>query len=319
MLLAAMLLLGAGINSAFAQSVCVCTGGSCGNNAVGGDSGDIFSKVSPESVKGSFQTSSSTGWTCFTPAKVRGAGGPLGCFCKGSCGNGGIGADPNYVDLGITQAIVDKSYGGGKPGNKTGWLCGKSRGDFTPPKAPDPKVPDPKIAACVNSLNPFFASIVKLHNDGVKAGQVTKEEEAAFRKMEAQRGEDAKAKGKDGWTLAECESHMKLLVAEKETVAKMVARPAPPKGASGQQRLTFASSIPASLAVGGTVTLAATSSAGPGAVFTFGSSSAPTICKVSGTTVTAVGVGLCGLTAKATAANFATTEVSQNLQITPRK
>src|ERR1019366_6874410 len=50
----------------------------------------------------------------------------------------------------------------------------------------------------------------------------------------------------------------------------------------------------------GNVTLAATSNA-PGAVFTFGTTSASTICTVTGTSVTLVGVGTCALTVTAAA------------------
>ena len=109
---------------------CACTGSACGNNAIGGNQGDIFTNVSHTNVQQKFQTNPNTGWTCVVPAKTRGTGGPLGCYCKGYCGNGGIGADPNYFDLGLSQATVNGSYGGGKAGNKTGWLCGSSRGDF---------------------------------------------------------------------------------------------------------------------------------------------------------------------------------------------
>lgn len=109
---------------------CVCTGSACGNDAIGGDQGDIFTKVSPAEVKDSFQTNPNTGWTCVVPAETRGSGGPLGCYCQDYCGNGGIGADPNYIDLGLSQATVDANYGGGEAGNQTGWLCGTYRGSF---------------------------------------------------------------------------------------------------------------------------------------------------------------------------------------------
>jgi len=109
---------------------CVCTGNACGNNAIGGDAGDLFTNVSATHVQQKFQNHPNTGWTCLVPAKTRGAGGPLGCFCKNSCGNGGIGADPNFIDLGLAPPMVSANYGGGKSGNKTGWLCGKYRGDF---------------------------------------------------------------------------------------------------------------------------------------------------------------------------------------------
>jgi len=109
---------------------CVCTATACGNNAIGGNQGDVFVNVSPDQASQYFQTNPNTGWTCLAPAKTRGAAGPQGCFCKGSCGNGGIGADPNYIDLGLSPDTVAKSYGGGAAGNKTGWLCGSYRGDF---------------------------------------------------------------------------------------------------------------------------------------------------------------------------------------------
>jgi len=115
---------------------CSCTASACGNNAIGGNQGDIFSGLSQTTVNELFLTNPNTGWTCVVPKKIRGSGGPLGCFCAGYCGNGGIGADPNYFDLGLSQDKVNKLYGGGKPGNRTGWLCGKYRGTtkYKPPK-----------------------------------------------------------------------------------------------------------------------------------------------------------------------------------------
>ena len=118
-----------------ANEACSCTGNGCGNGAVGGDQGDIFTGVSPANVKQYFTPNPNTGWTCVVPAKIRGTGGPLGCFCAQYCGNGGIGANPNYFDLGLSQSTVNSSYGGGKPGNKTGWLCGNYRGTFSAAKA----------------------------------------------------------------------------------------------------------------------------------------------------------------------------------------
>jgi hypothetical protein len=122
--------------AAIAQSApegCSCTAAGCGNGGVGGDQGDIFTGVPSADVNQYFGPN--TGWTCVVPKAVRGSGGPLGCFCAGYCGNGGIGADPNTFDLGLTQATVDSSYGGGKAGNKTGWLCGNYRGTWDPAKA----------------------------------------------------------------------------------------------------------------------------------------------------------------------------------------
>ncbi|HYG62925.1 MAG TPA: hypothetical protein VEL74_10115 [Thermoanaerobaculia bacterium] len=107
---------------------CSCTAAGCGNGGVGGDQGDIFINVPPAEVKQYFGPN--TGWTCVVPSLVRGSGGPLGCFCAGYCGNGGIGADPNTFDLGLSQDTINSSYGGGKPGNKTGWLCGDYRGSW---------------------------------------------------------------------------------------------------------------------------------------------------------------------------------------------
>jgi hypothetical protein len=107
---------------------CTATPYGCGNGGIGGNTGDIFVNVPPADVKQYF--GSGTGWTCVVPSLVRGSGGPLGCFCAGYCGNGGIGADPNTFDLGLSQATIDKSYGGGQSGNKTGWLCGSYRGSW---------------------------------------------------------------------------------------------------------------------------------------------------------------------------------------------
>lgn len=121
--------------AAFAQTKnedCSCTGAACGNGAVGGNQGDIFVNITPANVQKYFTGNPNTGWTCVVPAKVNGSGGPLGCFCKGYCGNGGIGANPNTFNLGLSQATIDAQYGGGKAGNKTGWLCGTYRGSFNP-------------------------------------------------------------------------------------------------------------------------------------------------------------------------------------------
>jgi len=109
--------------------VCSCTGSTCGSNAIGGDQGDIYTGVSALDVQQNFITNLNTGWTCVVPALVRGSAGPKACFCEGVCGAGGIGADPNFFDLGLSEATVASSYGGGTPGNSTGWLCGNYRND----------------------------------------------------------------------------------------------------------------------------------------------------------------------------------------------
>jgi hypothetical protein len=109
---------------------CVCTGTACGAGAIGGDQGDIWMRISLSQVMTAFTPNISTGWTCFIPVSVRGMGGPLGCYCNTSCGSGGIGGDPDYIDLGKTQTDVNSSYGGGMSGNQTGWLCGIYRGDW---------------------------------------------------------------------------------------------------------------------------------------------------------------------------------------------
>jgi hypothetical protein len=115
---------------------CSCTGIGdsflCGNDAIGGDGGDIFYIVIPGDVDKYFQTNPDTGWTCDVPSAVRGEGGPLGCFCPDTCGNLGTGGDANAVDLGLTQTDVDTDYGGGQPDNRTGWICGNYRGSFIP-------------------------------------------------------------------------------------------------------------------------------------------------------------------------------------------
>lgn len=110
---------------------CVCTATACGNYAVGGNQGDIYTSVSANDVRAKFITNPNTGWHCFVPDKIRGNGGPKGCYCGKYCGNGGVGADPGYIDLGLTRDTIKSSYGGGKPGNKTNWLCGNSRGAFS--------------------------------------------------------------------------------------------------------------------------------------------------------------------------------------------
>ncbi len=108
---------------------CVCTGSACGNNAIGGDQGDIFGGLSPEAVNNKFYSTGNTGWTCMVPAQVRGSGGPQGCYCGDQpCGNGGVGGNPLFIDLGVSHEKVVANYGGGEKGNRTGWLCGPYRG-----------------------------------------------------------------------------------------------------------------------------------------------------------------------------------------------
>lgn len=170
-LIAAAAICFAGQVSADATMACSCTASACGNNAVGGDQGDVFSGLSPTTVDEMFLTNPNTGWTCVVPAKVRGSGGPLACFCAGYCGNGGIGADPNYFDLGLSPSTVSSSYGGGKPGNKTGWLCGNYRGtiNYTPPKTSYQKMDfgfnGCKVAWGPLQTNVSEATMVKLATD----------------------------------------------------------------------------------------------------------------------------------------------------------
>lgn len=109
---------------------CSCAELGCGRYPITGGSGDIFTNVSTENVKTKFQAAGNTGWNCVVPAVTNGSGGPKACFCKGYCGGGGVGGDPNSFNLGLSPDIVAHSYGGGKPGNQTGWLCGDYRGDF---------------------------------------------------------------------------------------------------------------------------------------------------------------------------------------------
>ena len=122
------------VQAALPPFACSCTGIGdsflCGNEAIGGDGGDIFYIVIPGDVDKYFKTNPNTGWTCEVPSAVRNEGGPLGCFCPDTCGNLGIGGDAYALDLGLTQADVDNDYGGGQPGNRTGWICGNYRGSF---------------------------------------------------------------------------------------------------------------------------------------------------------------------------------------------
>ncbi|HTQ81384.1 MAG TPA: hypothetical protein VMM92_15405 [Thermoanaerobaculia bacterium] len=118
-----------------ANESCSCTASACGNNAIGGAQGDIFVQITPANVKKYFVTNPNTGWTCTVPSRTLGEGGPLGCFCAGYCGNGGVGADPKTFSLGLNQDTIKKQYGGGAPGNPTGWLCGNYRGVFNPETA----------------------------------------------------------------------------------------------------------------------------------------------------------------------------------------
>jgi hypothetical protein len=130
-ILAVMMLFTGGVALAGGGNLaCSCTGIACGNNAIGGDQGDIFTGLSAQTVSELFTSNPNTGWTCVEPANIRGEGGPKGCYCANYCGNGGIGADPNYFDLGLSQEKIDKYYGGGAQGNQTGWLCGNYRGSI---------------------------------------------------------------------------------------------------------------------------------------------------------------------------------------------
>ena len=132
-LMGVALFLAAGAAAHADDMACSCTGLACGNNAIGGDRGDIFTGVSSAEAKSFFTTTDNTGWTCVVPAKIRGTGGPKGCYCRNYCGNGGIGADPRFFDLGLSQETINEDYGGGSSGNRTGWLCGNYRGDFVAP------------------------------------------------------------------------------------------------------------------------------------------------------------------------------------------
>ena len=84
------------------------------------------------------------------------------------------------------------------------------------------------------------------------------------------------------------------------------------------QVIQFAATVPLVAIIGsGNVTLSATSNA-PSPVFTFSTTSAASICTLSGTTVTLVGTGTCVLSVTATgSSNYTavTTPVTQNLQI----
>ncbi len=112
-------------------NACVCTASACGGGAIGGDQGDVMTDISDDAVAKSFKPNPTSGWTCLVPTLIqKGTTGTLACFCATSCGNGGIGGDAGLIHTGLEQADVDKSYGGGKPDNATGWLCGKDRGGY---------------------------------------------------------------------------------------------------------------------------------------------------------------------------------------------
>jgi len=129
----------AGAAQAQTNMDCSCSGvaaqpsAGCGNGGIGAAQGDIFVNVPPADVQQFFGPN--TGWTCVVPSAVWSSGGPLGCYCANYCGNGGIGADPKTFSLGLTQDTINKNYGGGKSGNKTGWLCGNYRGNWADAKA----------------------------------------------------------------------------------------------------------------------------------------------------------------------------------------
>ena len=106
---------------------CVCTENSCGSGIVSGKAGDIFIKQSLFHAREFFTTHSRTGWTCAVPNKTSSSSGATGCYCKGYCGNGGRGADPKTLVLGVSQSSIDKYYGGGEKDNGTGWICGNIR------------------------------------------------------------------------------------------------------------------------------------------------------------------------------------------------
>ena len=107
--------------------VCSCTAEYCGNGAVGANAGDVFSDLSRAEVNDIYTPHSNTGWTCAIPSDISRGSGDLACYCKGYCGNGGRGADPKTMVLGTKPSQLSKFYGGGKKGNRTGWVCGTWR------------------------------------------------------------------------------------------------------------------------------------------------------------------------------------------------
>lgn len=125
-----------GVAQAQAKLNCVCLEANCGKGGTEGVQGDIFADVEPDAVKSAFKPKPKTGWACVVPPKASGSGGPKGCFCQGKTATVGCGADEavpaigglrNEFGLGLSPEEIDKNYGGGKAGNKTGWLCGNVR------------------------------------------------------------------------------------------------------------------------------------------------------------------------------------------------
>lgn len=110
---------------------CVCIGTSasspyCGNNAVGGDYGNVKSGMTASEVIASYGPERigprKTGWACMVKAVYD-------CACAGTpsiyaCGNDAVGGDGGQVRKNISLADVIASYGPNRIGHKaTGWAC----------------------------------------------------------------------------------------------------------------------------------------------------------------------------------------------------
>jgi hypothetical protein len=134
---------------------CSCTGSVCGNGAIQGNQGDVFTEVSESQADEFFFDGIETGWTCVVPSSISGEGGPLACFCENLCGGGAVGGSAGTFRLGLTQDQVNSSFGGGEAGNGTGWLCGDYRGAFSEDGPP------PQTFAINAGLNDAWADVSK--------------------------------------------------------------------------------------------------------------------------------------------------------------
>jgi hypothetical protein len=110
---------------------CVCVGrvagGACGNDAIGGSHGQVFTGLATDAVIGSYKPDrigpQASGWACLPEASNT-------CVCigiptaVGTCGNGAIGGSNGQIVTKVPTPIVIASYGPDRIGTEaTGWKC----------------------------------------------------------------------------------------------------------------------------------------------------------------------------------------------------
>lgn len=123
------------VPSAEQQWLCACAEKACGNNAIGGDRGDIFYPLSKKAVDVYFAANNQTGWMCSVPRQVDDRGEAVNnsdiavqaCFCQGDCELAEGAAD---LIIGVDRdwaRWTSKAQSGVK---EPVWLCGPYRGAF---------------------------------------------------------------------------------------------------------------------------------------------------------------------------------------------